>query len=643
MVFKCSKKLVTALFTVLICAAVFSPAVFAKSNAEKKHTHTFREYVYNKDATCTADGTKTAKCTVCGKKKTVKAANTALGHSYEKSYTVHKKATQSENGVKYRHCKRCGKLNYKKVISRISSAALCEKTLYCTGKAVIPAVSVINSAGGKLKNGTDYTVKVTGNTAKCGIYRLSVQFKGDYKGSKALHFKIAPAAPKIKTDSGSGSITLTWNKVKGAEGYLVYKYDPAQKKYVKVSSQKGTSYTAKELISFKKYFFKIRAYAVTAKEKTLYSPYCKINDCTRPVTPQIKSVITGVKKIKLGWNKISRADGYQIAYSASSAFPSGKTTYKTVRSTDTVSKFLLNLTGGKKYYIKIRSYGVKEEKKIYSGFSAVKTAVPYKKPGGTPVSSATQAAVVFDVRNNETVFSKNANQKMLPASMTKLVTACTALKYVSPDKVYTVGNEIYLVDPLYSICGLQTGYKMSLYDLLCGMLMPSGCDAAYCIAAHVGKDVGGSNMSNSEAADYFCSLMNKFAKEIGMTSSHFNSPEGYERWSHYTTPADMAKLVKYALNNKVIAGIVKHNTRNRTIASGQTLHFESTNRLLFPDSMYYNPYVIGMKTGTTTMAGYCISVAYDDGLERLIVISMGNETNYDRYTSVNNIIDWYVQ
>lgn len=637
------RKTLAVLFAAFVCTVLLGGAAFASNApADKPHTHTYSKYIYNKDATCTADGTKTAICTVCGKEKTVKAAGTALGHKYPKTHTVKKKATQSENGAEYLCCTRCGKLSGKKVIRRIASVTLSEKTLSCTGKANRPAVTVKDTAGNKLKEGTAYSVKVTGDTKKCGTYRLTVRFTGKYEGKTALHFKIIPAAPgNVVTKAGSGSVTLHWSKAKGAAGYLVYKYEPSQKKYVRIASLRTTTYTVKGLASLRKYYFRVKSFTPVSGNKTSCSPNVRITVCTRPAAPQIKSVKAGVKKVKLSWNKIAGTAGYQIAYSSSPDFPADNTEFKSIKSGSTVKTFLTKLSGGKKLYIKIRSYGVRDGKKIYSVYSPKSSATPRKKPGGSPVSSATQAAVVFDVRNNETVFSKNADMKMLPASMTKLVTACTALKYVSPDKVYTVGNEIYLVDPLYSLCGLQPGYRMSLYDLLCGMLMPSGCDAAYCIAAHVGKDVGGSGLSNREAVSYFCSLMNKFAKEIGMTSSHFDSPEGYERWSHYTTPADMAKLVKYALNNETVSGIVCHNTRNRTIASGQTLHFESTNRLLFPESMYYNPNVIGMKTGTTTVAGYCISVAYDDGMERLIVISMGNETNYDRYTSVNNILDWY--
>lgn len=249
------------------------------------------------------------------------------------------------------------------------------------------------------------------------------------------------------------------------------------------------------------------------------------------------------------------------------------------------------------------------------------------------------AAACYDLREGRFLYEKNTQSRISPASLTKIVTACVALKYVDPSAVYTVGNEINLVGPNSSLCFIKAGHQVTLYDLLCGMLLASGNDAAYTVAVKVSSTIAGEVLPAAEGVSRFVALMNSFAAEIGLTDSHFVNPEGWDDPGQYMTLRDIVAAARYAMTLDVFRDIVSRPTYDARFLSGQTITWKNSNLMLDPASPFYLPGVAGIKTGTTPQAGKCLIACYRDDSYELLSASMGNPTEEERYYSVREMID----
>ena len=247
---------------------------------------------------------------------------------------------------------------------------------------------------------------------------------------------------------------------------------------------------------------------------------------------------------------------------------------------------------------------------------------------------------LYNAQTMECLYSKASANHIYPASLTKILTACTALKYVSPDTVFTVGTEQSLVPKGSSLCLIQPGHRLKLCDLLTGMLMCSGNDAAYTVAVNVAKEVSGNaNMSNSEAITYFSELMNSYAHSIGAVNSNFTNPDGWDDENQYSTVYDLAIISSHAIRINEIRSIVSSRSKYVVFESGENITWKNTNALLQPESKYYLPQAIGLKTGTTANAGNClIAVVNIDSVEYIAVV-IGCESDSARYKSAHALIN----
>lgn len=243
-----------------------------------------------------------------------------------------------------------------------------------------------------------------------------------------------------------------------------------------------------------------------------------------------------------------------------------------------------------------------------------------------------KGAALYAVSGGRMLYSDNINEKTAPASLTKLLTASVALKYVGNDEVFTVGSEQSMVQPYSSLCGLEYGDMLTMYDLVTGLLMSSGNDAAYTIAVSVARhSEDGEDMSDEEAVEYFCKLMNSFAEEIGMKNSHFTTPDGWDDEDQYTTVKDLIALGEYALSVPEIREISGTFSKDVIIYSGKGFSWKNSNEMLDPLSQNYDEGVIGMKTGTTHNAGNCLVTAYKQKRKTYLAVVVGCETDQDRY------------
>lgn len=257
------------------------------------------------------------------------------------------------------------------------------------------------------------------------------------------------------------------------------------------------------------------------------------------------------------------------------------------------------------------------------------------------LTSGINAVGVYDITSGQTLYTKNASSKISIASTTKLLTSLVALKYVSPDKVFSVGSEITLIKPNSSVCLLQQGHCLKLRTLIAGMLLPSGNDAAYTVAVNVARiQSGKSDMTDTQAVEYFCSLMNEYAKELGCKNSNFVNPEGWDNENHYSTVEDMALIARAAISNTIITSVTCIYSQNFTFASGQKITWKNSNNLLNPDSKYYYPYAKGLKTGTTANAGKCLITYSEYNGHKILVLVYGANTEDDRFGSTVQILDF---
>lgn len=253
-------------------------------------------------------------------------------------------------------------------------------------------------------------------------------------------------------------------------------------------------------------------------------------------------------------------------------------------------------------------------------------------------------AVVYDVNSGKIIFTKgNANDRVYPASLTKLYTTYVALKYMDAEETVTVGSEeLALVRPQSSMAYIGQGARVSVRTLIEGMMLPSGNDAAQILATAAGRKIANSpSLKAQDAVKLFIDTVNANMEGDGIYNSHFTSPDGYHDDMHYTTPADLLTIAKLALSNPIISECASTYYKSVKIPYGITLSWYNTNRLLSPTSKYYMPEAIGLKTGYTEAAGYCLASAATFGDRTVIAITFNAEKELYRFDDAQKLLYTY--
>ncbi len=251
------------------------------------------------------------------------------------------------------------------------------------------------------------------------------------------------------------------------------------------------------------------------------------------------------------------------------------------------------------------------------------------------------AAVVYDVSGKELLYEKNSTERISVASTTKLLTSLTALRYVSPDTVITVGDEIKLRQPNSSLSLIQKGHKLKLRTLIAALLLPSGNDAAYTVAVNVARiQSGNPAMPDRDAVNHFCALMNSYAKELGCKNTNFVNPEGWDNPNHYSTAEDMLLIALEAVKNVFITSTAEIDSQRFWFASGENIVWTNSNSLLHEGNAYYYEYASGLKTGTTNAAGKCLVATAEKDGRQLLILVYGAKTEDDRFGKVRDIFEF---
>ena len=230
---------------------------------------------------------------------------------------------------------------------------------------------------------------------------------------------------------------------------------------------------------------------------------------------------------------------------------------------------------------------------------------------------SSESAVLIESSSEKILYSKKDDQKMYPASTTKILTAILTLENCKLDDIVTVPYEAISIIPSgYSVAALQAGEQLTVEQLLQVMMVHSANDAANALAYHVSGSLEG-----------FASLMNQKVADLGLQNTHFTNPSGMQNENHYTTAYDLAIIMKYCMKNSTFRSLA--GLKSCTIPATNKYEeriFKTTNELLIYDnrdvkSNYYYKYAIAGKTGYTTEAKNClVSVSNKDGFELICVV-----------------------
>ena len=232
-----------------------------------------------------------------------------------------------------------------------------------------------------------------------------------------------------------------------------------------------------------------------------------------------------------------------------------------------------------------------------------------------------RSCVVLDRTSKKILYGKNEYNKVKMASTTKIMTATIILENCDLNKTVSVSKKA--ANTGGSRLGLKTNDKITIRDLLYGLLLVSGNDAAVCLAE-----------SCSGSVSDFAILMNKKAIELGLTNTHFETPHGLDSDNHYTTAYELALLSDYALNNPIFLNIVGTKTYTINI-NGNSKNLSNTNELLGNLSGVY-----GIKTGFTNGANRCLVTACKREDMDIICVVLGCDTKNFRSLDSTKLINY---
>ena len=245
-----------------------------------------------------------------------------------------------------------------------------------------------------------------------------------------------------------------------------------------------------------------------------------------------------------------------------------------------------------------------------------------------------EAALVFNITDRTVLFSKNAYERLYPASITKLMTALIAVKYGNLSDMVTVPEEAKIDVPGASLCGLEPGDQISMEDLLYGALLPSGNDACAAIAVHM-----------SGSIEAFADTMNQEAAALGATGTHFVNPHGLSDENHYTTAYDIYLILNEVSKYDKFMEIF--TTRSREVS--YTKADGSPTSAVYSISCWYftgnteapeGVIPLGGKTGTTTPAKYCLALLSQDAEgKQYISVVLKAKNRQALYQNMNRLLE----
>ena len=244
-------------------------------------------------------------------------------------------------------------------------------------------------------------------------------------------------------------------------------------------------------------------------------------------------------------------------------------------------------------------------------------------------------AFMYRPEDEKSVFEKEADAHIYPASMTKMMTCLLAIENLDLSVQHTITQEevdaAYVLD--LTMAGFAAGETVPLEDILYGAMLPSGAECCYALAGEVTQMQWGYE-------EVFAGMMNQKAEQIGMTNTHFTNCTGVQDENHYTTCRDMAILLEYALQNETFRkAICSHTyTSSSTPYHEKGLNLTSTMFASIGNSILDNNVsILGGKTGFTDEAGHCLaSFAEMEDETEYILVTAGAHSEVNDYTNISD-------
>ena len=247
-----------------------------------------------------------------------------------------------------------------------------------------------------------------------------------------------------------------------------------------------------------------------------------------------------------------------------------------------------------------------------------------------------EGAGAFNIDTHQVLYSQNLFEKLYPASTTKILTAYIILKNCDLNATVTVSHDAANPGHSSSVCGLKEGDVITVQDLLYGLLLESGNDAAIALAEYC-----------SGSVEEFAKLMNSTAKSFGATNSNFVNPSGLPDENHYTTIYDMYLIFSNAISLESFVAIISSQTHDvaYTNAQGAAVSKTFKNTCCYLTGAYTAPENVTVtegKTGTTGEAGYCLVLLSQNAKnERIISIVYKADGKKDLYSFMNEILSGF--
>lgn len=243
-----------------------------------------------------------------------------------------------------------------------------------------------------------------------------------------------------------------------------------------------------------------------------------------------------------------------------------------------------------------------------------------------------QEGLLLDIKNRQVLYSKGAYDRVYPASITKIMTALLAFQYGNMADVVTISEENITLEEGSQVIGFQVGDKVTMDELVHGLLVYSGNDAASAIATHIGG-----------STEKFVDMMNSYAAQLGCTGTHFTNPHGLQDENHYTTPYDIYLMLKEALKFPEFTEITQLGSYTISYKSSDGTEINTpltatdhylTGEATAPKGIT----VLGGKTGTTSDAGNCLALlsqnAYGDPYVSIVMGASTKELLYQQMSSL---------
>jgi len=263
---------------------------------------------------------------------------------------------------------------------------------------------------------------------------------------------------------------------------------------------------------------------------------------------------------------------------------------------------------------------------LFLFFSATSFAAPPQMPGAPQI--AAKAYVLYEYTSNQMLVNENGAARLAPASLTKLMTAYLAFDAIKHDTIKLEQELVVSGAAAHVASGesrmlLKEGQAVSVNDLLQGLIVQSGNDAALTLALYIGGSESG-----------FVDLMNKAAARLGMSNTHFTNSGGLPDAQHYSTAYDLALLG---------AALVRDFPQFYPMFSLREFTFNNVSQANRNRLLWLDPYADGMKTGHTESAGFCLVASAKRDNRRMISVMLGAESDNSRATESQKLINYGFQ